>query len=286
MQRYEVEVAFDCPECSNEVAAVVPVPEPNYAAEEGSDMTVFGDTYATCSACTTEFHFSVWSGPHSCSLEFSDYPDRKVRVGTPSYSMPDDWEDYAPPESPYDIFVESAGQLTQLLEEQGSPFDGTDLINRMVFAQHIGALEAFLADTIINAVETDEDAFTNLLTSDDELRREKVGLLEIAQNPDWVKNRVRAYLRDVRWHSLARADALYKLTLSIDLFKILGAEKKRLFLAVQRRHDCVHRNGFDVPGNRLTIFTANYVRDLAKAVRLLVEGIHGQIVSAENKIPF
>ena len=285
MPRYEVEAEFDCPECSSEVATTVPVPEPNYAAEDGSDMTVFGDTYASCPECGTEFHFSAWSGPHSCSLEFPDYPERKVRVGTPSYS-PDDWENYATPESPYEIFVQSDAQLTEVLEEQGSPFDGADLINRMVFAHYIGALEAYLADTMLNSVETNERAFTKLLTSDDELRREKVGLVEIAKNPDWIRNRIRTYLRDVRWHNLAKADALYKVALDIDLFKILGTGKERLFVAVQRRHDCVHRNGFDVSGHRLTVFTAGYVRDLAKLVRRLVEGIHERMELAKVELPF
>ncbi len=285
MPRYQVEAEFDCPECSSEVATTVPVPEPNYAAEDGSDMTVFGDTYASCPGCGTEFHFSAWSGPHSCSLEFPDYPDRKVRVGTPSYSS-DEWENYATPESPYEIFVQSDAQLTEVLEEQGSPFDGADLINRMVFAHYIGALEAYLADTLLNAVETNERVFTKLLTSDDELRREKVGLVEVAKNPDWIKNRIRTYLRDVRWHNLAKADALYKVALDIDLFKILGTGKERLFVAVQRRHDCVHRNGFDVSGNRLTVFTAGYVRDLAKLVRRLVEGIHERMELAKVELPF
>lgn len=286
MQRYETNAQFKCPACENDVAMSVELPEPDYGADRTSDMAVFGDSYVSCPHCDTEFHLNAWSGPHECSLEFEDHPNRKIRTGPPSYSAPDDWEDYDPPENPYTIFMDSDAQLMNLLERHGGAADGTNLINRMVFAQYIGALEAFLADTLLNVVENDKDAFANLLAQDEELKKQKFGLAEIVKSPDLVKSKVRTHIRDVRWHNLARADVLYKIAMKFDLLAVLGEKKELLFQAVQLRHDCVHRNGFDVQGNRLDTFTKEYVASVAAIVRFLVGSVHGHIEFGDADEPF
>src|SRR5690348_14798772 len=106
---------------------------------------------------------------------------------------------------------------------------------------------------------------------DTELNREKFTLAEISKTPDLVKLKVRRYIRDVRWHNLAKADVLYKMALKIDLFNILGNDRKdKLFEAIRLRHDCVHRNGFDVDGKRLDRFTEDYIKEVAEAIHHLI----------------
>jgi hypothetical protein len=66
------------------------------------------------------------------------------------------------------------------------------------------------------------------------------------------------YLRNMVWHNLAKANAMYRAAFDIDLFKLLGDENKAILLrAVEHRHDCVHRNGTDKEGKKLDVFTKN-----------------------------
>jgi len=67
--------------------------------------------------------------------------------------------------------------------------------------------------------------------------------------------------------------ALYKIAIGLDLFDLLGAKKDGLFKAIEYRHDCVHRNGYDSEGNRLEIFTKEYVQEIADIMKDLVEDI-------------
>lgn len=87
-------------------------------------------------------------------------------------------------------------QAAQVLVEHGGEA-GAHLINRMVFAQQVSALEAYLGDTLMRGVECDKDALQRLIETDKELLSEKVTLVEIAKNPELLKDRVKNHLRGV-----------------------------------------------------------------------------------------
>lgn len=147
----------------------------------------------------------------------------------------------------------------------------------MVFAHYIAALEAYLADRLLNAIEQHEEAVTDLVTQDPALNKEKFTLAEIVSQPDLVKERVRRYVRDTRWHKLDKADNLYRTGAKVSLFKILGEKKADLLKAINWRHDCVHRNGYDDEGNRLEVFTAAYVTEIAATIRAFVGTVEGNV---------
>jgi hypothetical protein len=144
---------------------------------------------------------------------------------------------------------------------------GLTSLTEMVFAHRISAMEAYLGDTMINSVQADSAAFGRLLTLNKDLEKEKFTLAEIHASPNFVNSKVRAYLRSLMWHNLPKADVLYKLVLGINLFAMIGEAKTALLLkAVEYRHDCVHRNGYDKDGNRLQVFGLEYVAEVGHAV--------------------
>ena len=190
---------------------------------------------------------------------------------------PDIWADYDLPDNPFTIFMDSYHHTGDLLADYGSD-SGAHLVNRMIFSQQITALEAYLGDTLIKAVLADKGATNRPMTNDTELSKERFSLAEIAGDPGLVESRVREYLRSILYHNLAKVDFLYGAALGIRILG-LARDKALLFTAIMQRHDCVHRNGLDKDGKKLTVFTKQYVQDTADLIRNFVEKIEGAVRS-------
>ncbi len=188
---------------------------------------------------------------------------------------PDDWIDYALPDNPFTIFMDSYHRTGDLLADHGRDGGGY-LLNRMIFSHHITALEAYLGDTLMKAVLANSAAMTRLMTNDTELLKERFSLAEIASNPDLVETKVREHLRSILYHNLAKVDSLYTTALQVRILD-LAQDKARLFKAITLRHDCVHRNGFDKDGNELTVFTGQFVQETADLIRDFVVKIEGHL---------
>ena len=184
----------------------------------------------------------------------------------------DDWNAYSLPDNPFDIFLASMRQTSELLARYGS-YGGADLLNRMVFSHQITALEAYLSDTLLNEVLRDNDALSRLIQNDSDLRQMKFTLAEIAIEPDLIRTEVRKHLRSILYHNLAKVDALYGIALNARILPLIEDRKRDLFEAVLLRHDCVHRNGFDKDGKQLTVFTKQFIQDQASLIKDFVEKV-------------
>lgn len=189
------------------------------------------------------------------------------------HEMPDpnDWLHYEAPSNPYSIFMSSYHHTGDLLADHGSAC-GDFLLNRMIFSHQVTALEAYLGDTLINEVMSDADALRRLIVKADELSDAKFTLAEIASSPDLVQSNVRAYLRGIVYHNLAKVDALYNIAFEFRILTLIN-DKSSLFKAVSLRHDCVHRNGFDKDGKELEVFTKDFVQTVADQIRGFVGSI-------------
>jgi hypothetical protein len=185
------------------------------------------------------------------------------------------------PDDPYSIFMASYHHTGDILAEHGND-DGSHLMNRMVFTHQVVAMEAYLADTLANAVISDSAAMQALLAKDTDLAKEKFNLSEIAKDPELVTKRVREYLQSIRYHNLSKVEVLYRNALGIDLFDSVH-DRAALHRAIIQRHDCVHRNGYDVNGQRLTVFTKGYVQSIADAVKAVVEHVETQRASRAGR---
>lgn len=184
---------------------------------------------------------------------------------------PENWLDYDVPPNPFTVFMDSYHHTGDLMAEIGKD-DGRYLVNRLIFSHQITALEAYLGDTLLNAVASDPVAMQRLIDGDDDLSKQKFTLAEIRKEPELVERKVREHLRTVLYHNLAKVDALYGIALGVRILSLTD-KKAELFRAVMLRHDCVHRNGFDKDGLELSTFTREFVRETADMIRSLVENI-------------
>lgn len=208
------------------------------------------------------------AGPHEVISDF----DYGLEHDTPA---PDEWVDYSVPDDPFTIFMDSYHHTGDLLADHGSE-NGSHLVNRLIFSHQITAMEAYLADRLINEIESDADAFRRLLDEDVDLSKQKFTLAEISRDPALVGGKVREHLRSIQYHNLAKVDVLYNMALGIRILDLVE-DTSRLFKAVMLRHDCVHRNGFDKDGNEIKDFTKAFVQDTADLIKSFVEKIEGAV---------
>lgn len=211
-----------------------------------------------------ENHHETKAGPHEVINDF----DYGLEHGEPA---PDEWVDYSVPDDPFTIFMDSYHHTGDLLADHGGETGG-HLVNRLIFSHQITAMEAYLADRLIKAIESDADAFRRLLDQDADLSKEKFTLAEIAKDPALVERKAREHLRSIQYHNLAKVGVLYNIALGIRILD-LAKDRSSLFRAVMLRHDCVHRNGFDRDGNEIQVFTKVFVQDTANLIKSFVEKI-------------
>jgi len=290
MERLETRVQFVCPLCKRHVDTTVSVPEPKIGRDiHTSEMTHEGSTDIRCSNCSTTFHSYVTNSSFGCDVTLDDYSE--VEIDADFALFPSDesssWINYEVPKDPHLIFFDSYHHTGDMLADHGG--NGSHLMNRMIFAHLIGALEAYLGDTLMNAAMSSEETIHRLLSIDTEIGREKFSLAQIAADPAIVKTKVRQYLKSVIYHNLPKVRFLYQIVFNIDIFLLLGAEgKDALLTAVEYRHDCVHRNGHDKDGNRRDVFTKEFIQRTANQLKALVEQIEeaNKPKPIDDEVPF
>jgi hypothetical protein len=186
----------------------------------------------------------------------------------------DEWLEYDLPEDPYKNYMSAHQEIEAMLDDLGG--DGGDLINRLLFSHLITLFEAFLCDNVINAIEEDREAFLRLLVNNNELSKERFSLSQIATDSELVNRTVISYLQSVVWHKLPKAEHIYSIVIGNKIFGSMApGDKMELFRAIEYRNDCVHRNGTDRNGNRLNIFTKEYIIHLGNIITSIVMEIDG-----------
>lgn len=284
IQRFAAHAQYTCPKCDKPSVSTVEVPEPNWGeAESSSDLQSEGPTEVICPNCGAEFSAYAYNNAGNCQIILDDFPETRLHTDIAMFEPPqDDWLIWDFPQDPYQVFNNTFYELVDLLETSGSEdcsglASGSPLINRMVFAQLVSALEAYLGDTLMLALTKKPDGLAKLISADRDLNQQKFTLLEIFLKPNLVQEHVSAYLKEaVIYHNIPKVDFLYNHSLGVTILEDREANI-RLLEAVKLRHDCVHRNGKGKDGAPIRLFTMEYVKDIAMTIRSLVDRVDRRV---------
>ena len=180
--------------------------------------------------------------------------------------------------SAYDVYKCSIVQLKELLQLEIPNHDLEEYFHRMVYANVIASMEAYLSKTFITSVLSDDDMFWQFVSRFD-WNKEKVNMENIKEVYDSMNIKVRTKLAEVLYHNLPKVKAMYHKILEIN---ILQNETEMTFLtqAVDIRHDLVHRNGRKNSSGQTDEFhniSLSMVNELISHVDLLIEEIEKQL---------
>lgn len=216
---------------------------------------IFGDLRALAQGDGANVHASVIDDP----------------VDTPK----DPWEVEAYqrenlPSDPAQIFIFATYDIGHIAAEM----EGRGLIgalNRMLLVQYFSAIEAYLSDRLIRLVLDDPKAMSALVKGNKEWVADKIEVVELASNPNAVRDWVHMRLRELMYHNFVKIDHYYRSALGSTIFPD-EATKKTLMEFVPVRHDCVHRYGRDHDGRERSISKPDLER-LSEALEGMVTHI-------------
>jgi len=171
---------------------------------------------------------------------------------------------------PFEEFKRSASDirgLSQVKVESARQ----QCFNRLLYANVIAALEAYLSDFFQTALDKHSELRRRFVETNPEYSKQKFSLSKVFEEYERIDVRVGEYLVSVLWHNLAVVKNMFADTLEIKFTDKLD----RLFTAVLARHDLVHRNGRKKEGGEHCI-TLDQVDELLKMSETLVDDIEAQ----------
>lgn len=159
-------------------------------------------------------------------------------------------------DKPATNLVERLDQINLILTLQGDP-QARKLVLNFALGAAIGALEAYLWEVAYYWVENDEEFYKNVIEGLPAFNEKTIKLGDIFKEHANLKNQVKAYMQNLVWHNWEKVARLFQTGFG---FKPPGF--KVFEDALMKRHDIVHRSGFDRDGNavEVTIFEIENLR--------------------------
>lgn len=259
-----ISLTFQCPDCGEEVTSgPLWVPTPNYAAENNEDSTSYEDYEVECEQCGRSFDVTIYNAMYGGSVEVEGVDD----VAVDEHYAEEDVEYYD-----YQLYQATHSEISETLEAiEPLPDDIKAHLYRLLYANIISKMEAFLSDTIIKQVLSSDDNKKKFLQTYEPLAEQKFPMKAIFAKYDMLDSIIRGALTRIVYHDLDLVGRIYKNTLGVQLPKV-----KEIDEAIQIRHHIVHRNGKDKDGNLVEI-SKESVHNLAETVSTFMFDIENQL---------
>ncbi len=289
-------VEFQCPECGGSSCSGVELP----VVDRGYEADAEFEVDMKCTECGAEFSSTFECGGGAVSLTLDEHPkvETSFEIETIGPPLDDyDWE-YEQLELqqyylenasifPAETFRIAREEFEGILDSN-EPVADTTIMRRMIFSQSFSAFEAFLCDMLLSFIFAEEnrrkaivfepplkDAF-QFKTEElfDHIEHDVKSLIDIK-----IKNLIKGVL----FHDFDKAEKLYT-RLKIELFPDKDI-KDFLKEAVGYRHHNTHRNGRDLDGKELTVFTKDYCLKTLAAMETVVNHLEDKKID-ETETPF
>jgi hypothetical protein len=171
---------------------------------------------------------------------------------------------------PFEEFKRSVADIRELRQLQVDA-SRQQYLNRLLYANVITALEAFLSDFFQTAVGKHPELRRKFVETNPKFNKQRFSLSKVFEEHDRIAATVGDFLVKVLWHNLAVVKKMFADTLGIKF----PNEMDGLIKAVLTRHDLVHRNGRKKEGGEHSI-TLDQVDELLKEAETLVSDIEKQ----------
>lgn len=277
----QMDVSFSC-KCGEHIDATVYVPEPNFMAEKNKDSGVEHWEEIICKTCGEEHEAYVTNTFYAadCSI---DHGNTEANYGMPYY--PEDEADelywYIDSQTHHEILQNHLKSVRTLLEV-GVPDDTLFSLWVMLHGHVVSAIEGYLAGTFIHKVTNSEELIRKLVETDPEFSKRTFTLKEIFEKQSNLKVTVATYLKDLIFHDLKKVKPMFKDVLGHDFGDISW-----LFKDVMKRHDCVHRAGYNKDGEAIDV-SKESVLELLDRVEALAASVEATVSKLDepDDLPF
>lgn len=272
----ELEVGFLCPICGHPAAAWVHFPgdEEEYSAEV-SCLNPDEDH---------QFSVSITRDEDDYSVVVDEHPD--IDASAKAMDMSDDWDEPLPEPGAYGIYTEAMKEWRSNVDALAQPH-GDSSRNRMLFTTLYSIFEAYLSDSITGSALVDVRVQRRLVKLKElDLHDKQLSLDTVLENPNVVRDMLRAVLQKFSFHKLVPVSRISEVAFGKPILPRDQEDRALAVSSVQKRHDCVHRNGFDTEGNQHTDITRDYLNKLGEIFEGMASALEDAIRTAQAKIFF
>ncbi|MBY3251210.1 hypothetical protein HFN97_20685 [Rhizobium laguerreae] len=268
----DAEVSFLCPHCGHPASAWLKIPGD---ADEHTEEV----------SCLNNEDAHEWTviirhdeNGYSAELEGDLEVEVSIDVGSNHY---DEWEEPEPEPGAYGIFVGAMRDWNGNVSEL-STMGGASSRNRMLFVTLYSILEAYLSDTIIGAAMEDVSVQRKMLKLDG-LKDKQISLETILEKPDIVKDMVKTTLQGLSFHKLGAINGICESSFGKPILPRDKDDRNLVMTSIDKRHDCVHRNGVDKDGTMHTDITRGYLENIGGIFEDIAETLEDAIREAQAK---
>jgi len=145
---------------------------------------------------------------------------------------------------PYHVLLASLSEIETTAQHKRPPADAK-IIHRLLFANIITSLEAYLGDRFRRALFNNREFIEDFVLKSGHFREQKISLGDVFNRAKTLDTEVRTFVSAHNWHSLTISIAMYKQAFGVDLPQPSQAIRD----GVRQRHDIVHRNGKTLDGS-------------------------------------
>lgn len=277
-----MDISFSCG-CGARIEETVYV-YANSTVEENKDSDSGHYESVSCPFCDKEYKVVIVDSFPAANCYGAMNENIDVSFGTPYFSELDYDDDelawLIQSETQIDIFQNHIKSVEKILEADIDAEAYFSLL-AMLYGHVVAAIEAYLSSTFIQKVTNSEELTRKLIETDPAFSKMKFTLKEIFEQKDKLKLTVASHLNDLIFHNLKKVKPMYKDVLDCE-FGDIGW----LFKAVEIRHDCVHRAGYDKENIKveLSIDTLRELVTRAKDLTSLIENKINPIAISETEI--
>ena len=274
-----VTVKYECPNCGHINKDTFSVPQPDLLAETHHDSINQDFDDAICEKCDAEYNVILSNGYYGGDGEIEGVET----ILDVEEHIPGEDEDY------YDklLFKETHSDTEKAIEAiEELPQEIKDSLYRLLYANIISKMEAFLCDTIVNYVLSCEAHKRRFVQKYEPLAKQQFQMSAIYAKYESLDKIIKGALTSIVYHDIDLVRKLYKNVVDIDLPYTKAIEE-----AIQIRHDIVHRNGKDKDGNLHSVtridveILSDHVKDFIYEVDSLVSLTKFSETIADSETP-
>ena len=274
----KIDISFVC-KCGSLIKATLPCPEPNFLAERNKDSDSYSEDSIDCERCGETHDVSIMNSFGGADVSV-DHGNIEVNFSGPYYEEDDADEDYWRQEPSEQLrtlnsHLDSARELLRM----EFPYNTGFSLNVMIYGHVVAAAEGFLSSVFIKTTIGSEDLIRRLVETDPVFAETKFSLSQLFKERESIRDTVAGHLQKIIFHDLKKVKPMYKSVLGHDLGDIGW-----FFKAVSKRHDCVHRAGYDRDGSPLT-FDVGELETLIQNVRVLCQSIMAAVNQFKDNHP-
>jgi hypothetical protein len=271
----DVEVSFLCPRCGHPAAAWLKVP--------GDD-----DDYIEEVSCLNPESDHEWTvrlrrknGYRTGSVE--GHPGVDVSITELDTADDDDWDEPLPEPGAYGHFLDAMREWRGNVSAIGER-DGGSSRNRMLYGTLYSIAEAYFSDAIIGSALADTNVQRQLIKLEAlGLHDKQLSLDTVLDKPTIVRDMLRATLQGLSFHKLILVSRICETAFGKPILPKNKDDRALAVASVQKRHDCVHRNGVDIEGHKHTDITQDYLRKMGSIFEEMALSLESAMRDAQAK---